>query len=52
MKSNKLFNTIFLAIILRLFFAFNAYSQNVFFNDSLNSKKHFNIELFGNLTAK
>ncbi len=52
MKINQIFNSIFLAIILSLFFAFNAYSQNVFFNDSLNSKKHFNIEFFGNLTAK
>ena len=52
MKINQLFTSPLLAIILSLFFTFNTYSQNSFFNDSLSSKKHFNIELFGNLTAK
>jgi len=30
----------------------NVFSQEHFFNDSLQSKKHFNIDIFGHLTAK
>jgi hypothetical protein len=52
MKINNKYHNILLSFIIALFFTFNSFGQNSFFNDSLTSSKHFNIALFGNLTAK
>ena len=52
MKSINLSLGILFGIIILLCNANTIQSQNSFFNDSLASKKHFNIELLGNFTAK
>jgi hypothetical protein len=52
MKLTKIHYSTVLGIITCLLLSVNSYGQFSFFSDSINSKKHFNIELFGNLTAK
>lgn len=52
MKRIYLISTITFCLIFNLFFSKNIYSQNSLLCDSFYSKKHFNIEIFGNLTVK
>lgn len=49
---NRFSLNIFFCIIISVGYTKNSFAQLSLFNDSVQSEKHFNIEIFGNFTAK
>jgi hypothetical protein len=52
MKHINFFRCLYFYLIISFFYIKTSKGQNTLFNDSFATKKHFNIEYFGDLTAK
>lgn len=52
MKGSNLLNGLYLVLISSFLFGVSGFCQNNLFSDSVGSSKHFNVEVFGNITAK